>query len=905
MESPPRETRTPAEDPHGTEDTVRPVATPGPGAPAEGAQPLPRGASLGRYVVLEHVASGGMGTVYAAYDPQLDRRVALKVIRPRQGTAVSEKARARLRAEAQALARLNHPNVVAVHDVAEEGSRVFVAMEFVEGQELGLWLQTTRPWHETLEIFLAAARGLAAAHGAGLVHRDFKPPNVLVGTDGRVRVADFGIARRDDDAVGLVLDGDDRLGTPAYMAPEQARGVVADARSDQFSWCVSLHEALFGKRPFAVVALGQLAPQPLEKPADFGQVPAWVWAALKKGLSWNPAERFASMDALVAELRQHRARAPRRWAPWLVPAVAGLAAIALWVGDRDSRQRACAAEGARVEEAWNTAARAQLEAAFTASGSPLAKDALLTASRTLDRWFEGWSRAMQSDCIATKVSGVQTEQMYGLRKACLEARFDEAHSLVQALQRADKAIVERASEATRGLRRVSSCEHPAVTAPKDPATQAAVNAAWVDLHKAEALYHLGKNAEAITALTVVATTADPLDDPLLVAQTHNLLGLALALSSDPKGARAQQHLAAIAAERANDDELKARAWSALGLVEGPLLGNVEEGERMSRYALAAASHLQYSPEVLAVVQSDLGQQAQFRGDWLTALAKSKAAIDALGPMATDDDELMLAAINSEGLALSKLGKLDDAMALFRRSIAGCATAVGARHPRCVAMQMNLGNTLKKAGKIEDAAVVLRQVVETREQIAPDSAELGASYSNLAQTLESTHHLDDARALYLKGLAILEKTVGPEHPSAAIVHANLCNVSLQQEKWADSLTECGRAIALLLARVPRHPFIADLYAMQAQAQVGQRDWANATASMTESLARCDGTTCQSRLEPLRGFTRARLTLATSNDRAAALALAVTARKGFEKDKSPVEVAQVSAWLRQTGLEATAP
>lgn len=897
-----QETQSPAEDPHGTEDTVRPIATSASGPAPSTSQPLPRGAALGRYVVLEHVATGGMGTVYAAYDPQLDRRVALKVIRPRRGTAVSQKARDRLRAEAQALARLNHPNVVSVHDVAEEGDRVFVAMEFVEGQELGAWLRTTRTWQETLEVFLAAARGLAAAHGAGLVHRDFKPPNVLVGADGRVRVADFGIARRDDDVVD---GGDDLLGTPAYMSPEQARGVVADARSDQFSWCVSLYEALFGKRPFDFAALREVTAKPLEKP-DLGPVPPWAWAALKKGLSWNPAERFASMDALLTELQSQRERTPRRWALWLVPAAAAVVAVTVWTGDRNQRQRACELEGSSgPQQLWNDSIRAELKAAFTASGSPRADDAFTSTTRTLDTWFSSWSRAAQSSCLATRVNGVQTEPLYTLRKSCFTARLDEAQALVQALQHADKAMVERATDAARGLRRVNHCDHPAVPLPVDPTRQAAVTAATAELRKGEALYHLGKNAEAITALTAVATTADTLDEPLLIAEVHNTLGLALAVSGDAKGARLQQHQAAIGAERANDDELKARAWSALALVEGPLLGNVEEGERMSRYALAAASHLEHAPEVLAMVRSEMGQQAQLRGDWPTALAQSKAAVEALGPLATDDEELMIAALQNEALALSKLGKFDEALVLFRRSIAGCTSAVGERHPRCINSLMNLGNTLKKAGKIDEAAVALQQVVDLREQIAPGSSDLGAAYSNLAQTLEANHRLEEARAMYEKALAILEKTLGAEHPNVAIVHANLCNVHLQQQHWDTALTECDRAIALLTARVPKHPFIADLYVMEAQAQLELGDLKKAAASVDESTTRCDGTVCVSQLEPSRSFTRARLTFATSHDRAAALTLATRAREGFEKAKSSTEAAQVTTWLRAAGLEAAAP
>jgi tetratricopeptide (TPR) repeat protein len=216
--------------------------------------------------------------------------------------------------------------------------------------------------------------------------------------------------------------------------------------------------------------------------------------------------------------------------------------------------------------------------------------------------------------------------------------------------------------------------------------------------------------------------------------------------------------------------------------------------------------------------------------------------------------------------------------------------------------MNLGNTLKKAGQVDEAAVALRRVVEIREQVAPGSAELGASYSNLAQTLEATHQLDAALSMYQKGQAILEKTLGVDHPNVAIVHANLCSVYLQQEHWEGALEACEEAIRIFLARVPKHPFIADLYTMEAQAQLGRADLKKAASALEQSLSRCDGKACTSQLEPARSFTRARLSLATSADRPAALALAVRAREGFEKQKAQPEAAQVTAWLQATGLEA---
>jgi len=290
-----------------------------------------RGSTIGRYLVISRVGEGGMGVVFAAYDPQLDRRVALKLLRPR-GRDLA-RARRRLQREAQALAKLDHPNVVAVHDVGIHAEQLFIAMEFVEGQTLGEWMATSpatssgsvdagraaarvRPWREVLKVFGQAGRGLAAAHEAGLVHRDFKPDNVMLSEGGRVRVMDFGVARIDDEPtsdvtehgaqVGSLTQTGAILGTPAYMSLEQFFGRTVDARSDQFSFCVALYEALYGERPFDGETIGSLVAARVEGvvrgPGRSGSVPGWVRAVVVRGLSSQPEKRFESMQALLDAL---------------------------------------------------------------------------------------------------------------------------------------------------------------------------------------------------------------------------------------------------------------------------------------------------------------------------------------------------------------------------------------------------------------------------------------------------------------------------------------------------------------------------------------------------------------------------------------------------------------------------
>lgn len=276
---------------------------------------------LGRFKVGRRIGAGGMGVVYGGHDPELARPVAIKLLH--------ERSQDRLRREAQALARLDHPNVVQVYEVGSSDHGVYVAMQLVRGGSLGAWLsECRRDWRTIVEMYVAAGRGLAAAHASGIVHGDFKPENVLVGDDDSPRVVDFGLARSHVAEVPVAprppssrqIEGDilssplseteASMGTPAYMAPEQHRGEPATVASDQFSFCVALYEALYGRRPYpgttpAAIAYaieeGEIEPRPTDRPA-----PQWLYEALRRGLANDPKDRFASMDALLAELTSYR-----------------------------------------------------------------------------------------------------------------------------------------------------------------------------------------------------------------------------------------------------------------------------------------------------------------------------------------------------------------------------------------------------------------------------------------------------------------------------------------------------------------------------------------------------------------------------------------------------------------------
>lgn len=327
---------------------------------------LPEGCPFGRYTIVSRLGMGGMGVVYLAHDPELDRRVALKLVRPEADSSMHK---ARLQREAQAMARLSHPNIVTVYELGEFAGQLYIAMEYVEGQTLGQWLRGAkqRSQGEILARFVEAGTGLAFAHAKGIVHRDFKPDNVLLNAHQHAEVTDFGLARTasQEQSVAVVAqDGEETtgaesklasgqafasaqalssgqlartrtgafVGTPAYMAPEQLRGEVADARSDQFAFCVALWEALTGSLPFAAkeipARLAQIEAGVASAPAGLSRA---LRAVLARGLSAEPTERFPSMEALLSALQQG-AQPQRSWR-WVAAALVVLCGVAgglLW-----------------------------------------------------------------------------------------------------------------------------------------------------------------------------------------------------------------------------------------------------------------------------------------------------------------------------------------------------------------------------------------------------------------------------------------------------------------------------------------------------------------------------------------------------------------------------------------------
>ena len=377
--------------------------------PTEPAVPRERmssGRLVDRYIVIDLLGTGGMGAVYAAYDPRLDRKIALKLLRP---TDHADELGARLLREAKMLAKLGHPNVVAVYDAGLVGGNVFVAMELVDGATLRHWLkEQPRTWREIVGVFLQAAAGLAAAHQLGVVHRDFKPDNVLVGRDGRARVADFGLARSavlPPEVTGEMPPSSDQVtalaGTPAYMAPEQWRGVVS-ALADQYSFCLALREALHDTR-----------------------APARIGAVVERGLSTTPERRHPSMEALARALR------PRPRAKLAAVGAAVAASIAVYAVSLSRAPAAvlptCGNAAAELAGIWDVPVRDELRAQFATSDYQMVAD-------KLDAFSSSWIAERNATCEATYVHGVQSPELLDQRMACLDLRRSDLATRIAALR---------------------------------------------------------------------------------------------------------------------------------------------------------------------------------------------------------------------------------------------------------------------------------------------------------------------------------------------------------------------------------------------------------------------------------------------------------------------------------------
>jgi eukaryotic-like serine/threonine-protein kinase len=514
-------------------------------------------ARLGRYVLLGRIAGGGMGVVHAAYDPELHRKVALKVLHPSQYDA--DRGHHRLISEARALAKLDHPHVVKVHDVMTYQDQVMIVMELVEGQTLAEWQEAKpRSWREIVAVYLQAGEGLAAAHAVKVIHRDFKPANAIVGEDGRVRVLDFGLARvMDGDPASLTSVSHGSLGseigkstapgavsgTLAYTAPEQLSGSTATPASDQFSFCVSLHRAIEGVAPFGgndLAGLKESIRQGVIAYTKDGRiVPKWLRATVARGLSASPAERHPSMRALLDQLGKERGW--RRWrGPLMAATVATVASvIAVVLRGEPGSQIKCDGGPKEIASVWGGVQRGQIHRRMASISTPYAREVEAKALTKLDAYADEWARAHDEACEAHR-RGHQSSEMLDKRMLCLRRRRLEFSATVQVLGEIKRDSVTKVPEVVAKMSPITECSdvealNETGELPPKP-LRAQVEAVRNMISQAEALERVGRVPDALASARAAALRARDIDYPPVLVETALLEGRILLFNHDYKAA---------------------------------------------------------------------------------------------------------------------------------------------------------------------------------------------------------------------------------------------------------------------------------------------------------------------------------------------------------------------------------
>lgn len=696
--------------------------------------------TIDRYTVLKRIGRGGMGVVYAAYDPTLDRQIALKLL---SGDSDDEQARARISREARALAQLSHPNVVQVYEYGQFKGAVYLAMEFVQGKTLRQWMDPAqRTWRETLERLLQAGEGLAAAHAAGLVHRDFKPDNAVVGEDGRVRVIDFGLvlARRSETAAGgrstpvpdlarameLNLTRTDAIiGTPAYMAPEQLQGGDADARTDQFNFCVTLYESLFGERPFSgatpIAVLEAMSTPPVVPAASQASVPGFVLAAVLKGLQFDPASRFPDMAGLILALRTDPRRTRGRWAAAAVLVATVPAALA---GNAALESRAlagCAKPGAEFALRWTGESRDRVRSGLTSTALPFVDATVLRVDTELGRYVDRWGGAWADACVRTTVEEERSPAMHARSMECLEDRRLAFESLVELLAEPSVATTVGAARASLDLAPVRDClDEPWLLhwhgQPElDPGR--ATTEIRSALARVRALSAVGDYGEALGQATTALEGARALELPPMTVEALLEVGVLERRTGAPTASRAHLEEGFYLAVASEQDHLTALLASELVRTVGVSTRQYDRAAQWGQLATAIIERTDQRGTLIdARLRNKLGMIDFAQGDYAAAEEHYQAALELRRELLGPEHPSVGGASGNLGILALEQGHLNEAEAYMTECLAILSEALGSQHPKVGNAHAVLGQLHEARGETKQAVVSYAVSLEILEPV---------------------------------------------------------------------------------------------------------------------------------------------------------------------------------------------
>jgi tetratricopeptide (TPR) repeat protein/tRNA A-37 threonylcarbamoyl transferase component Bud32 len=903
---------------------------------------------IDRFELLEELGRGGMGRVYLAYDPRLERKLAIK--RLLTDTASEAQSR-RMLTEAQALARLAHPNVVQVFEVGHGPAGVWIAMEYVPGQTLTRWLQTPREWREILAMLIAAGRGLAAAHAVELVHRDFKPSNVIVGADGRARVLDFGLVLNVDAITELEREAStledqhdatprrrsaEFTGTPAYMAPESFGEAEVGPHTDQWAFCVTVYEALFGRRPFSGSTITELIervcehpPAPIERAT---QVPANVRAALLRGLAKRPSERWPSMTALLDTLE---AQLVRRRFVWPLAAVAiGLGGIAIGLTSlAASDSDPCPRDPAALAGSWDAEVKARVEHRYRESKLPQAEAAARVLVGELERWSGEWEATRHGACVATRIEGLASDALFDARLDCLQRRRHGFDGLLGALlEVTPDELVLRSAELVAALPGLDSCAgRPKQSLPSDPAAARRVLEGHRELERAQARGLFGDIAAATAQIDQLIEAPGLADHPPFVLEAR----LRRAMLEFDAGRQQQAidalHAVALEADATDLRELELEARLSLVRVAAEA-GRTELGAWLIDEARAGLVILEHDELAAAQLSWAQARLAQHDGDLDAAIAGFERTLE-LDPRLASREILL-----DIGNAHAERGELDRARSAYERAQAALLDTWGPHSQSAAKLELALGSVALQAGQLHEARARL-DAAETilaaaspgasvhRARIAENFAKLAMNEGDLPEAkrrilqaielLEAAGELDTAEgstalmalgvihyfdgdldgslAAYERALAIQQRVFGDAHWRVGWTRSNLGESLLALDRREAAAAQFHDAHAILVrALAPDDARLALPLKGLGLIALADGSFELARERLEQALALVDGDNEPQELADLR-FALARALRGASVEPERAAELAELARTGFDALGLADRRDAVAAWL----------
>jgi len=787
---------------------------------------------MSRFMVIDTIGSGGMGVVLAAYDPELDRKIAIKLLRPDvwQGEEAAERGKRRLMREAQAMGRLSHPNVITVFEVGRStDGGVFVAMEYVDGGTLRDRATQQRTWQEVVADYARAGRGLAAAHAAGLVHRDFKPDNVLIGKDGRVRVTDFGLVATaalpaDDSLPDRPIDDANLsptphldssltkagsvLGTPRFMAPEQHMGGAVDARADQFGFCVALYQALYGEYPFSGSSYRALRNSVVggerSEPPKGRDVPRHLVRLLNRGLAVDPADRYSSMEALLVDLDYDPAATKRRVVAVL--GVVGLTAVAAYGFSRSKQATQvdrCPVPTTRMAGVWDSAIKTKMAQQFDKVGVPFARASFARTAKLLDGYTDAWLRSRVDTCEATHVHGEQSAALLDLRMACLDQRLTEVKALTTLFTaKPDGRLVAGAVEAAYGLTALRHCEDEAALRsvappPTDKATRARVDALRDRLTGVAALRLAGKIKSGMLHATSVELATRDVAYVQLQAEALLALGRLQHLAGKPDLASATLQAATVATASAKDDRRAAIAWVELVRVRGFLQARKAEALVLAGSARAAIARLGGDAELTARLLTNKAVVLKYMGKRTEAERHYRRAIDLLEKAYGRKHHTLVAPFHNLGVLYMATKRYSKARTAFQSSLDISITAFGDGHPETADAISALAIVIARQGEHKESERLQRRALTLREAaLGKDHPRVAQSLNSLGVAMRRRGKLAAARRFHSRALDVWRRALGATHPNTTSPLVSLGKLAITQRRFGEAEAKFKEAEKIL-------------------------------------------------------------------------------------------------------------